>query len=535
MLKVVIADDEKWICQLIGKLIDCERLGIELVGVVEDGLAAFDLICLTKPDVVITDIRMPKMDGLELIRQVRQINLDTKFIVISGYRHFEYAHNAIKYGVEDYLLKPIKQTELNKALEKIGIEKRSEMEKKQEDIQIQKKLTKSRNIMHHELINKIIDNDEIGNLKQVNEEYSISLEEECFQAVAIKLDYKKIKEKELVQDNLATEKIIELISTESKPYVIDYIISLKESRLIVCVFNFAFENRTALNKVYRELIRVINDYLYVFNAYEITMGIGSSVDSFSQVHTSLYTALKALQYRIRFGTGGKIYYDDYKFGNTQRTKQIKNKLQSDIIICIDSFDSNKLKDLIINNIHALTKSRESDPSCYYGFAEELVQCFFKHIPFYDSEQMQYEKKDLLNYISNAYTVEGLTDALRNKLCELLDICRQQQMAQTIKPIREVKHYLDEHYAEKIVLEDVAKIAGLNPVYFSIIFKRETGNNFSNYLVNLRIEAAKALLRETNEIITVVAEKVGYRDAKYFSQLFMKKVGIKPSKYRKLYS
>ena len=107
MIKVVIADDEEKVCQLIMGLIDWESLGMRIVGVAHNGIEALERIKECKPDLIITDIRMPGYDGLELIRQTQEIKADVDFIIISGYRHFDYAQNAIKYGVGDYLLKPI--------------------------------------------------------------------------------------------------------------------------------------------------------------------------------------------------------------------------------------------------------------------------------------------------------------------------------------------------------------------------------------------------------------------------------------------
>jgi two-component system response regulator YesN len=103
-----------------------------------------------------------------------------------------------------------------------------------------------------------------------------------------------------------------------------------------------------------------------------------------------------------------------------------------------------------------------------------------------------------------------------------------------KPVRQAQSYIENNYREKILLEDVACIVGLNPIYFSTLFKKETGTNFSQYLVNIRLEKAKELLTSTNQTIGAIAEEVGYKDIKYFSQLFSKNVGIKPAVYRKLH-
>ena len=114
LLKVIIADDEDKVCQLIYGLIDWESLGMEVIGIAHNGLEALEMVKTLEPDLMITDIRMPGYDGLELIERSKEISDTLEFIIISGFRHFEYAQHAIKYGVGDYLLKPIKKEELTR-------------------------------------------------------------------------------------------------------------------------------------------------------------------------------------------------------------------------------------------------------------------------------------------------------------------------------------------------------------------------------------------------------------------------------------
>ena len=130
MLSVLIADDEKKVGLLIKNLIEWERLGLNFLGLVQDGQSAYDIILREHPDIVITDIRMPKLTGLEMIEKVSMSGIKVHFIVVSGYRYFEYAQRALKYGVKDYLLKPIDETELNKILEKVYAEEMQKQDRK---------------------------------------------------------------------------------------------------------------------------------------------------------------------------------------------------------------------------------------------------------------------------------------------------------------------------------------------------------------------------------------------------------------------
>ena len=155
MLKVLIADDEYKVGFLVKKLIEWDKLNLEFAGLVQDGMTAYEKICECTPDIVITDIRMPVLSGLELIKKVIDEGRSVHFIVISGYKYFEYAQQAIKYGVEDYLLKPIDEVELNQILKKIAdTETNREKESRSVDTMV-KKLHDSRYILHREFLNSI--------------------------------------------------------------------------------------------------------------------------------------------------------------------------------------------------------------------------------------------------------------------------------------------------------------------------------------------------------------------------------------------
>lgn len=186
MLKAIIADDEQKICQLIQKLIKWDEIGIEIVGTANNGLDAFELIFKHQPDIVITDIRMPGLNGLELIKKVKEHHLSPSFIIISGYRHFEYAHNALKYGVEDYLLKPIKKDELVATLVKISEHILLTSGRLENELRMKSILANNRDRLRQHFISSIVLESEKNTdlkMENINEEYQFKFIKGCFETL----------------------------------------------------------------------------------------------------------------------------------------------------------------------------------------------------------------------------------------------------------------------------------------------------------------------------------------------------------------
>ena len=190
MIKVVLADDEKKVVLLLQKLIDWEKQGFEIVGIANDGIHALELVREKQPQLLITDIRMPGCDGIELIRQARELQPGIHFVVISGYRQFEYAQNALKYGVEDYLLKPLKKDDLNGILlrvrEKLGEEAELEYQLKKSDDQRQRMLLS--------LLKSAIDRQQVFlRADQANDEFGFHFAEGSYCSVLIKPDISDVE------------------------------------------------------------------------------------------------------------------------------------------------------------------------------------------------------------------------------------------------------------------------------------------------------------------------------------------------------
>ena len=217
MLKVLIADDEKDIVDLIAYLI--RELDVEIVGQATDGLAAYRLIIEQEPDVVISDIRMPGMTGLELIEKVKQTMEKTEFIVISGYRDFEYAKTALQFGVQDYLLKPIKQEELARLLNRLNHKKHLDTKKQREDEDLQQKFVEQTSRIRREYLKKLLYGQYIdeNTLALTGKNAPVRPVEGClYQVLAIKLDFLEQEQVDFAAYSSLLENMCEKYTTKLK-------------------------------------------------------------------------------------------------------------------------------------------------------------------------------------------------------------------------------------------------------------------------------------------------------------------------------
>lgn len=301
LLKVVIADDEKRVCLLIQKIIDWESLGYEVAAIANSGTEAYNLIEQYNPDVVITDIRMPGFDGVELIKHTKEQGHHPEFIIISGYKHFEYAHDALKLGVEHYLLKPIDKDELTASLIKIkeNYEKLNLKKSEQKDIEQQLQMNKEK-IREH-FISSIINNEELFNnvdLSSINSQLQIDFRKGIFQSLFLKIDAKR-------ENTASISEILKMIKDKSEEFLnqqnFEYISRAANSGLIV-ILNYPENISSKIIQVYRSLFDEVQKTILKFEDYLLTIGIGVPVTEIKYTSFSIKTAVDAIKCRIDLGT-----------------------------------------------------------------------------------------------------------------------------------------------------------------------------------------------------------------------------------------
>lgn len=305
MIKVVVADDEVKVCQLICGLIDWSLLDMEIVGVAHNGIEALDMIPTLQPDLMITDIRMPGYDGLEMISRAKKIKEDIDFIIVSGYRHFEYAQSAIKYGVCDYLLKPIKKEALLETLYKMRDKYRQRTQQLSSEerlkILLQSDIDKLRSNLFTNLLLQKGENKEPMEIQKLNKEYHFHLQPGYFQAFIVKVDcdYESLYQNGI---KMLQEKVRQVLQSLLKEKCFDLEISFQASRAY-CILNYPKDRQDLIR---RQLKAAFDDLVIqssIFENAKLTIGLGCVVEDLSQLEDSLKSAEWTICQRLMDGTG----------------------------------------------------------------------------------------------------------------------------------------------------------------------------------------------------------------------------------------
>lgn len=534
---IVIVDDEKKICRLIEYLIDWEALGVQLLGVAYHGISACQMIQEKKPDILLTDICMPGMDGLQLIETARKQNPFLKCIIISGYKDFAYAQQGIRFGVKDYLLKPINKEELIHTLDKIVKEivefKSNDREQIQREATIRSYSHEIKRMYLRSYIEQKLEMNLEDFSREVQKKNGVESTSEVFRCILIKPDLRyKSYTKEGYQ--LLLDKTKELIKQEFSMLDLTIILEVGREGIFVLLLKDILERNDILkisNRI-RERIIGLRD---LFSGINVTIIVGNRIKYSTDLCKEIYYARRAIYHRFFIGTNRII---ELERGNTEHEKvgklngEIKKILEAQLdTLEIDSVKQclEQVKELMISTEHL----EGIDVKMGLMLLAEYYLDNFQKLD--DSVEYQQWSERFEEIVEHCVTLEELFEWFLKEIVDLYERMIENIKNRDIRPILYAKQYIEENKNKKIKLEDIAKTVGFSYAYFSSLFKKETGQTLTDYIQNARIQDAKQLLIQKDKNVTEVAALVGYNDVKFFNKQFKKTVGISPNEYHKMFS
>lgn len=535
MLKVLIADDENKVCQLIQALVDWEALDMQVAAAAENGLEAMELIRKHHPDIVITDIRMPGYDGLELVRMGKEYEPRMEFVIISGYRHFEYAQSAIQYGVNAYLLKPIRRQELMETLGRLGEKFREKTDQLSREEQVQRILKNDEAALRQSFLTELIyrRNKELLSwpLERVNEEYHYHLSPGLLLTGILKLDGSICHE----SGSLAfmAEKARSVLNQLFCDCTEEYELA-PEGSFFYLFFNYREDQGLEIRRQLKVFLDEMRVQSGILQDLAVTLSVGHACACLKELGVSLKHARLLMEERLIGGTG-RLYEGELPAGEPFTDSELFGEFNMRMSQALETLEVFPVREAMLQLKTRMLAAKGVTGHEILQMTKEVCNLY---LFFMKNYRIRIEEDFLERFQEAADSCASgseLFDCLIRRITASYERAARLKRQDENRPIRLVKQYIAEHYREALTLEEVSSVAQLSPAYLSTVFKKDTGMTFLEYLSRVRMDMAKQLLKETSDTVASICEQVGYSDVRYFTKSFTKYSGLKPNEYRKLYS
>lgn len=535
MYKVLIVDDEKYVISLIEKLIDWEKLGMKVVGSAGDGMKGVELVEELKPDILIADVKMPGFDGILLVKRVREIDRDIKFIIISGHKKFEYAKSVMKYNVEDYILKPIDKEELEGILQKISKELDEKSEQRKNEGKINKWMDSNRLLMNDQFMEELYNKSLFSkkqSIEEINQRYFTELGNYVYRCAIIQLNgLNGTMEASFVEDFLSTlKKYIDQKNGENERPVMSRI----GYHQILLLLESAQEKMSSVNTVLEHILGEALRMGSKYSGLKVAFSVGKPVRLDTNVmglEETLDSARTALNKRFTDGYGRILLAENNR---AAENSDIDADMLKNLGKAVRSTSESEITQQINAIYDAVRSEGYKNSNIYMTAACKVNEELYQYLRLFSSaEGMQQKLEEQLGKrMIEATGITELKKLLVQHICENMEQLIGDSKSNLSPAIRTAKIFIANNYKQDIGLGDVARVVNLSSVYFSGLFKKEMGENFVDYLNRVRIDAAKVLLKDVRNNIGEIAEQCGFSDTRYFAKIFKRSVGITPSDYRK---
>ncbi len=535
-IKVFLVEDEMVIRRGIKNSIDWEKEGYIFCGEASDGELAYPMIIKEKPDILITDIRMPFMDGLELCKLVKKELPNIKILILSGYDEFDYAKEAIRLGVTEYLLKPISSGKLLEALN--GVSESIRREKEDKDL-VRKYMEEMRENTEHEK-QKFFEQMIAGNLSmadalETGKKYEMNLSAGMYNLLLFRftLGEENRKSGELLGEaEYAIEKL-----TERLEYVFEF-----QRGVEGWAFLLMADNEEQMSERVKELSKDLEEIMKNYSTIAYLGGIGQPVARLRELEESFREAERALAARFTMELNRIISVEDIRmaqnvdtlddieitsFGEIEKTRTMLEKfLNNGAEDEIDEFVDVYINELPEENLKSVLMRQYIIMDAYI-----VMMSFCEKIEGIEGE-MQAQSEELKNSMKTIQTLEEIKNYIRMLLKKIIGV-RDTISGRRYSDIIEIaKDQIRKTYmSDEISLNTIAAEVGMSPSYFSSIFSKEMGKTFVEYLTEIRMDRAKELLMCSSMKTSEIGYEVGYKDPHYFSYIFKKTQNCTPKEFR----
>ena len=525
MIKLLIADDEPIVIESIQFIIDKFIDDVVVVGAASSGREAIEKALYLKPDVILMDIRMPGINGIEAIRQIKQTNQDIYFVIVTAHEYFEYAKDAVNLGVHEYLIKPLNKNKLIDTLKELTQVIANKRQAIQREVLLKERINMiiphmEGQFIYSQLFNGrvIKDLDFYEDIFNINIKYGYVL-----MAIVEELEG-EVKEEHL-KNSIHKQKFYEVFSQELKsmtacligPPLLDRLVSYIPANADMDVY----EIRNNSIAIATKLVDRINKRVNI--DFKIGLGKSHNIENFSKSCDEAYMAASVGETEI------VTHFEDIQLNRKKdptyplNNEKILNQriLRGDIDGALEVFEE-IFRWLTINYKEDIDKIKTK--------LIELLIVVRRTIP-YDMEEIDITDEVYLTYLFKVKDTNELKISFINYFMSMVNNFQKYREKELSGLITEALIYINNNFHKDISLDGVAKEINMSYHYFSKFFKDSVGKNFIDYLTDLRVEKSKDLLKDSSMSIKSICYNVGYSDPNYFSKIFKKSTGITPTEYR----
>lgn len=513
MYKILIVDDEPFILEGLRHIIDWEEYDLEIMGEASYGTEALEIIDKNNIDILITDIRMPFMDGFELIRRIRERDLDIKIIILSGYDDFSYVKEAVQLGIENYILKPMSKEELISTLA-------ATRKKIENDLQKKIKLTEGSRVLRDNMLLRWVMND-ITKEELLERMTLLGINIESNEYMVVIISAGKNGQKPEIEKivNQVLDRVIRALSFPDLGGDIILIISDVTDA----------QKEHLFKKVFPEIQQKLK--LYIQD--EVFITAGSYENGLQNVYKSYSHARYLQDYRLIMPSKRILSY----------VETVKSELKGNIELKID-YDalcnfiilkkSEEALTLIEEFYNSLKGFTGLSPSVVYNITIEILFNITSTIKRLKGGKDIFEEmidiKDMYVNILKVKNIIELKEWLKVVINSSIDYLSTDD-DRNKKLIERVLAYIHNNYANEINLKTIASEFSINTAYLGQSFKKQTGESFTNYLNRLRVEKAIELMSKSNLKVNEISKAVGYYNISYYYTMFKKITGVSPNEYK----
>ncbi|CAH1209601.1 Protein-glutamate methylesterase/protein-glutamine glutaminase [Paenibacillus plantiphilus] len=521
MLSVFLADDEPAILRGLSMLVDWNELGLQIVGEASNGDDLLGAIMEYDPDIVVTDISMPGIDGIEVLKRLKELKKRTKVVFISAYRDFSYAKDALSYGAVEYLIKPVDRHKLESVLEQTVSEIQSVSRTIASDSKLRFYEDREQRLELMDGLSKWLEHKQSPLNSAIIHEIRGPGPDMLFTFMAAEIDHSlplsgswREGERKLLHyamQNLAEE----LIKGEADGWALP-----EGERVYLLIRHLPSVIITNLAQ------RILEHYKTVLKI-SVSMSIGSAVP-LEELRRSCVEAEEGMALKFFLGAGSLVAPADKPNPPAHRGED-RGELEKQLLREFYSPQTNRFEELLEDWLEMVRKVAWGNRAYALQLSSSLlVRAIREHVS--DGEETKQEEAELAGRLQSQETFQQMSIMIRDDLRRIRACLHQGSNGKESEQIRQIKAYIEENYKE-VDLETIAAKFYINPFYFSVFFKKHTGQNFKQYVTAIRMNLAVRLLIQSDSLLYEIAEQVGYQNARQFSEMFKKNYGMLPNEYR----